>query len=181
MRQGTSAHGLRSALSTGCLTPRGSLCQRDADAAAHCEEMVKPGARASRAKVACPDRVHLGESYAPRAAERFTLRSLGGLPIDPVAEPGTVTRRQLQSRQTRRELRRVQASSGLETFAMATGTVKWFNGEKGFGFIYAKAPTTSSCITPPSRGRASAPSRRARRWSSTRPLAGRAKKPRTSA
>jgi cold shock protein len=31
--------------------------------------------------------------------------------------------------------KRVKSGQGRSGFSMATGSVKWFNGEKGFGFI----------------------------------------------
>ena len=53
---------------------------------------------------------------------------------------------------------------------MATGTVKWFNGDKGFGFISQDVvDPTSSCITAPSTGRATATSNRDRKSSSRLP------------
>ena len=43
----------------------------------------------------------------------------------------------------------------LEEWHVAQGTVKWFNAEKGFGFIAVRtmAAPTSSCTTPRSRDR----------------------------
>jgi 'Cold-shock' DNA-binding domain len=43
---------------------------------------------------------------------------------------------------------------------MPEGTVKWFNGEKGFGFITLEGRTSSS-TTPPLKAAGTSPSRRA--------------------
>ena len=47
-----------------------------------------------------------------------------------------------------------------------TGTVKWFNGGKGYGFIGAKAARMSSSTSRPSRVTVSGTLKRVRRWSS---------------
>ena len=46
------------------------------------------------------------------------------------------------------------------------GTVKWFNGEKGYGFWPRKMARTSSSISPPSRVKGTARLLKARRSNS---------------
>ena len=50
---------------------------------------------------------------------------------------------------------------------MATGTVKWFSSEKGYGFISQEGGPTSLSTTKPSKGRVIAPSKKTSPLSST--------------
>jgi hypothetical protein len=65
--------------------------------------------------------------------------------------------------------------------ARLTGTVKWFNDAKGFGFIAREVGRTSSSISAPSSPAASRASPKAIRWSSRSSRGRRGRRPPTSA